>query len=106
MRANHFIRQYACQGIKTEQVAAYVGISRSALEEHFRRDLRCTVHQAILSHKLDVAKDMLARRDASSADVAVRSGFTSLQYMYTVFRRELDCTPREYQERMTSGARA
>lgn len=106
MRANHFIRQYACQGIKTEQVAAYVGISRSALEEHFRRDLRCTVHQAILTHKLDVAKDMLARRDASSADVAVRSGFTSLQYMYTVFRRELDCTPREYQERMTSGARA
>ncbi|EGI76541.1 XylR family transcriptional regulator [Hylemonella gracilis] len=106
MRARHFIRQYACQGIKTEQVAAYVGISRSALEEHFRRDLGCTVHQAILSHKLDVAKEMLARRDASSSDVAVRSGFTSLQYMYTVFRRELDCTPREYQERMTLSVRA
>ncbi|MDI9682556.1 AraC family transcriptional regulator, partial [Burkholderia cenocepacia] len=30
----------------------------------------------------------------SSAEVAIRCGFTSLQYMYAVFRRELGCTPR------------
>ncbi len=61
MRARHFIRQYACQGIKTEQVADYVGVSRSSLEEHFRRELQCTVHQEILNHKLEVAKAMLRR---------------------------------------------
>ncbi|HTH60428.1 MAG TPA: DNA-binding transcriptional regulator [Paraburkholderia sp.] len=99
MRARHFIRQYACQGIKTEQVADYVGVSRSSLEEHFRRELQCTVHQEILRHKLDAAKALLASRDASSAEVAIRCGFTSLQYMYAVFKRELGCTPREYQER-------
>ena len=98
MRARHFIRQYGCQGIRTEQVADYVGVSRSSLEEYFRRELQCTVHQEILRHKLDAAKAMLARRDASSAEVAIRCGFTSLQYMYAVFRRELGCTPREYQE--------
>ncbi len=100
MRARHFIRQYACQGIKTEQVADYVGVSRSLLEEHFRRELQCTVHQEILRHKLDAAKTLLASRDASSAEVAIRCGFTSLQYMYAVFRRELGCTPREYQMRV------
>ena len=100
MRARHFIRQYACQGIKTEQVADYVGVSRSSLEEHFRRELQCTVHHEILRHKLDAAKALLASRDASSAEVAIRCGFTSLQYMYAVFRRELGCTPREYQERV------
>jgi LacI family transcriptional regulator len=62
------------------------------------------VHQEILRHKLDAAKAMLARRDASSAEVAIRCGFTSLQYMYAVFRRELGCTPREYQERTRSAA--
>lgn len=98
MRARHFIRQYACQGIKTGQVADYVGVSRSSLEEYFRRELQCTVHQEILRHKLDAAKTMLASRDASSAEVAIRCGFTSLQYMYAVFRRELGCTPREYQD--------
>jgi LacI family transcriptional regulator len=100
MRARHYIRQYACQGIKTEQVADYVGVSRSSLEDHFRRELGHTVHQDILNHKLEIAKQLLGRHDMSSAEVAVRCGFTSLQYMYAVFRRELDCTPREYQDRL------
>ena len=106
MRARHFIRQYACQGIKTEQVADYVGVSRSSLEEYFRRELHCTVHQEILRHKLDAAKALLASRDAASAEVAIRCGFTSLQYMYAVFRRELGCTPREYQDSVTPPASA
>ena len=104
MRARHFIRQYACQGIKTEQVADYVGVSRSSLEEYFRRELHRTVHQEILRHKLEAAKALLASRDASSAEVAIRCGFTSLQYMYAVFRRELGCTPREYQDSVAQPA--
>jgi LacI family transcriptional regulator len=36
----------------------------------------------------------------SLSDVAVRSGFTSLQYMYAVFRREFDCTPKQYLEKL------
>lgn len=98
-RARHFIRQYACQGIRTEQVADYVGVSRSSLEEYFRRELQCTVHQEILRQKLDAAKALLVKRDVSSADVAVRCGFKSVQYLHAVFRRELGCTPREYQAR-------
>ena len=101
-RARHFIRQYACQGIRTEQVADYVGVSRSSLEEHFRRELGCTVHQDILRQKLDVAKALLSQRDVSSAEVAIRCGFKSVQYMHAVFRRELGCTPREYQARAPS----
>jgi LacI family transcriptional regulator len=99
MRARHFIRQYGCQGIKTEQVADYVGVSRSSLEEYFRRELGHTVHHEILRYKLDVACQLLAQHSLSSAEIAIRCGFTSLQYMYTVFKRELGCTPKEYQER-------
>jgi LacI family transcriptional regulator len=96
MRASHYIRQYGCLGIKTEQVADYVGVSRTVLEEHFKRELKQTVHQAILKHKLDTACDMIANSDTPLAEIAVRCGFTSLQYMYAVFRREYDCTPRQY----------
>jgi len=96
MRARHFIRQYACQGIKTGQVADYVGISRSSLEAHFRRELGCSVHDEILRIKLDAAKQLLGHQAAQVGDVAVRCGFTSVQYLHAVFRRELGCTPREY----------
>jgi len=105
MRAKHYIRQYACLGIKTEQVADYVGISRTLLEEHFKRELKQSVHQTILEHKLEMARHMLADPAIPLSEVAVRSGFTSLQYMYAVFRREFNCTPRQYMENVREGAR-
>lgn len=104
MRARHFIRQYACQGIKGDQVADFVGVSRSTLETYFQQELACSVHDEILRFKLDAATALLARGDCSLAEVAQRCGFTSMQYLFAVFRRELGCTPREYQERVTRGA--
>jgi LacI family transcriptional regulator len=99
MRARHFIRQYACQGIKGDQVAAYVGVSRSTLETYFQQELGCSVHEEILRFKLDAATALLARGDCSVGDVALRCGFTSMQYLFAVFKRELGCSPREYQQR-------
>ena len=99
MRARHFIRQFACQGIRTEQVADYVGASRSSLEAHFRHELRCSVHDEIMRIKLDAATTILSSDSAPLGDIAVRCGFTSVQYMHTVFRRELGCTPSQFRSR-------
>jgi LacI family transcriptional regulator len=98
MRALYFIRQHARRGIKAEQVADYVGVSRSSLDGHFRRERGNSVHDEILRFKLEEAKRYLARGDWKIADVALRCGFTSVQYLYTVFSRELGCTPRAWQE--------
>jgi LacI family transcriptional regulator len=102
MRARHFIRQYACQGIKTEQVAQHVGVSRSSIEADFRQELGCSVHDVILSVKLNAAKAGLERGECSIADVALGSGLTSIQHMHRVFKRELGCTPRAYRDRVLS----
>jgi LacI family transcriptional regulator len=102
MRARHFIRQYACQGIKTEQVADYVGVSRSSLDANFRQELGCSVHDVILSFKLNAAKAGLESAECSIEDVALGSGLTSVQQMHRVFKRELGCTPRAYRERVLS----
>lgn len=94
MRARHFIFQYACQGIETEQVAEHVGVSRSSLDACFREELGCSVHDLILRFKLDAAMAGLDRGERSIADVALECGFNSPQYRYLVFKRELGCTPR------------
>lgn len=99
MQARHFIRQYACQGIKTEQVADYVGVSRSSLETYFRQELGRSVHDEILHFKLDAAKNMLRQTKQPATDIAVHCGFTTVQYMHAVFKRELGCTPRQFQQR-------
>ncbi len=97
MRALHFIRQFAAQGAKVAQVAEYVGVSRTTLENHFRNQFGSTVHDEILAFKLQLACDLLQNGELSCAEVAERSGFTTVQYMYAVFRRELGCSPLEYQ---------
>lgn len=98
MQALLFIRQYACQGIKTDQVAAYVGVSRSSLEAHFRKVRGCSVHDEILGFKLAAAAKGLENKNLAIADIAASCGFTSAQYLHTVFRREFGCTPRQYQQ--------
>jgi LacI family transcriptional regulator len=102
MQALHFIRQYACQGIKTAQVAGYVGISRSSLESHFRKARGCSVHDEILRFKLAAAASRLENSDSAIADIAQNCGFKSAQYLHTVFRREFGCTPREYQQEVAA----
>jgi LacI family transcriptional regulator len=103
MQALHFIRQYACQGIKTAQVAGYVGVSRSSLEAHFRGELGRSVHDEILRFKLAAAATGLENTACGIADIAQNCGFKSAQYLHTVFKREFGCTPREYQQARVTG---
>jgi LacI family transcriptional regulator len=98
MRALHFIRQYACQGIKTDQVAETVALSRSSLEMYFKRELKRSVHDEILRHKLQRCFQLLGQTDMGIADVALASGFRSVQYLNTVFKRELGATPACWRE--------
>ena len=104
MRARHFIRQFFGQNIKVDQVTAYVGVSRTTLENHFRQTFGHTVHQEILSYRLHQARKMLEDGGTPLEKIALHCGFTSNPYMHTVFKRELGCSPREYQALSASKA--
>jgi LacI family transcriptional regulator len=98
MRALHFIRQYACQGVKTEQVAAYLRLSRSSLEACFRKELGRSVHDEIMAYKLSRAQALLKDTQLPASEVARQAGFGTDPYLNTVFKRELGCTPGEFRE--------
>ncbi|HFQ6994633.1 TPA: substrate-binding domain-containing protein [Klebsiella pneumoniae] len=95
-RARHYIRQFGSHGIKAAQVAEHVGCSRATLDMHFMQTLGNTLHDELLKFRLERSKSLLRLTHLSYYDVAVQSGFTSLQYMYAVYRREIGCTPLEY----------
>lgn len=103
MRALYYIRQYACQGIKTAQVAETVGLSRSSLEMYFRRELKRSVHDEILRHKLHRCFELLGETQMGIAEVARACGFRSVQYLNTVFKRELGATPAAWREGQRGG---
>lgn len=98
IQAMHYIRQNACRGIKVEQVLDYVGVSRSNLEQRFREERDHSIHTEIHNEKLSKACKLLADENISTNEVAQVCGYPSLQYMYAVFKKHFDQTPREYRD--------
>ncbi|WP_427977042.1 XylR family transcriptional regulator [Agarivorans sp.] len=96
IQAMHYIRHNACKGIKVEQVLDYVKVSRSNLEKRFKDDIGHSVHQEIHCAKLDQAMSLLRNTELSTSDIAELCGYPSLQYMYAVFKKDLELTPKAY----------
>lgn len=98
MQAMHFIRQKACRGIKVDQVLDYVGISRSNLEQRFKEERGHSIHNEIHHEKLRKACSMLKNTSQTTSEIASVCGYPSLQYMYAVFKKHFNKTPREYRD--------
>jgi LacI family transcriptional regulator len=96
MQGMHFIREKACRGIKVDQVLDYVGVSRSNLEHRFKEELGHSIHHEIHNEKLRKSCSMLKNTNQSTSEIASISGYPSLQYMYTVYKKHFNKTPREY----------
>ena len=96
IQAMHYIRHNACKGIKVEQVLSFVGVSRSNLEARFKEERGHSIHQEIHNSKLHRACHLLASTELPIVEIASLCGYPSLQYMYTVFKKNLDLTPKDY----------
>lgn len=99
MQAMHFIRQKACRGIKVDQVLDYVGLSRSNLEQRFKEERGHSIHNEIHNEKLRKACSMLKNTENTTTDIANICGYPSLQYMYAIFKKHFNQTPREYRDK-------
>lgn len=99
IQAMHYIRNHACKGIKVDQVLDAVGISRSNLEKRFKEEVGETIHAVIHAEKLEKARSLLISTSLSIHEISQMCGYPSLQYFYSVFKKEYDTTPKEYRDR-------
>lgn len=98
IQAMHYIRHNSCKGIKVDQVVAHVGISRSNMESRFKQERGHSIHQEIHDEKLNRACNLLTNTSLPTVEIAELCGYPSLQYMYSVFKKNLDQTPKGYRE--------
>lgn len=96
MQAMHFIQNNACRGIKVDQVLYHIGISRSTLEPRFIQERGHTIHTEIHNKKLSQACRQLINSNLTLNEVASVAGYPSLQYMYSIFKKRFNQTPKEY----------
>ena len=96
--ALRFIRDHAAEPIQVLDVCRHVGVSRSTLDEHFRRVVGRTTHDEIKRVRLNIARSLLENTDWPLRVIATKSGHRNEQYLCNVLRRALGRTPSQHRQ--------
>ncbi len=95
-RALHYIRNNACAGINVQDVIKAVPQSRRLLEKRCVKLIGRTPHQEIIRVQLERVKQLLIQTDLPLEEIAQRAGFTHVEYLSVVFKREAGVPPSRY----------
>ncbi|OCG00592.1 XylR family transcriptional regulator [Gilliamella sp. wkB112] len=104
IQAIHYIRDYACKGIKVEQVTSEMQISRSNLEMRFKESLGKTIHSVIHEEKFNQAKYLLVESSLSIQTISELCGYPSVQYFYFLFKKNYGITPKKFRNKYITGS--
>ncbi|MBQ8683923.1 MAG: AraC family transcriptional regulator [Clostridia bacterium] len=93
--------QYNYSGdIGVNDIARYVGISRSQLYRAFLQDFGISPHNYLQKYRINEACSLLRDPRYSIAEIAGSVGFNDPLYFSRVFKTIKHCTPTEYQKNM------
>lgn len=92
-RAKAFVEAEATNGIKTEDVARYLKVSRRLLDLRFRQFEDRSVTEIIAERKIASVLRLLADTRLPVKDVLRQSGFSDVPYATKLFRRTTGVTP-------------
>lgn len=87
------IRERAVKGLEIAELVTASKLSRWQLEDRFRRVVGRSIHDDMLHVRLNEARRLITTTDLPLKQIAPRSGFRSVAYMTTLFRRHFHTTP-------------
>ncbi len=99
----NLIRTDVSSGITVSELADRMAVSRRTLETRFRKILKTSVHDEIVSARLSFAEKLLISTDATVESVASDSGYNSMQRFHAGFRSRHGMTPGEYRKKYRRG---
>jgi len=96
--AMRFMRDHARRAIQVTDVLEHVRVSRATLDQRFKQRLGRTVHAEIQRVRIQEIQQLLRTTSMTLEQIAHRCGFSYVQYMATVFRRETGQSPGAYRK--------
>ena len=94
-----FIRSNVSKGISASDVFRHVGFSRTLVERAFRDNIASSVQKQIAQARIDEAKRLLSTSLLPIKEVAILSGFSSLEYLSRTFTTATGQSPTAWRER-------
>jgi len=99
VKALRFIREDPARAMNVNDVAIHSGLCRRALELRFSRILGRSPATEIRRVRIDRAINLLQTTRLPVSIVAEKSGFSTAEYMASVFRNHLDAAPLSFRNR-------
>jgi len=97
--AVHFIRMHYRKVIQVSDVAEAVGLSRRALEQHFRKVLRHSVHDEIKYARVNQMADLLISTNLTMSQIARFLGYPNASNISRYFKQKKGISPMEYRKK-------
>ena len=94
-----YIRTHATKRISAADVFRHVGFSRTLVERAFRERLSATVQGLIAETRLETARRLLSTTVLPIKEVALLSGFATLEYFSRTFTATTGTAPSAWRER-------
>ena len=91
-----FIRRHVARRTTAADVFTYLGRSHTVVERAFREVLKTSVQKEIMRVRIDEARRLLATTSMPVAEIAVRAGFSRVQYLCNSFVTAVGCSPTEF----------
>lgn len=95
-KAMWYIRAHLENGVTVEQVADFVGLSRSQLFRACKEAAGQSPNAVIAHARASMARGMLSNSALTLTQIALSCGYASAAHFCTAFRRDCGLTPTEY----------
>lgn len=94
-----FISRHTNEPILVEDVAAFIGRSRSYITKRFKDELGFDISSFIMRCKLEDAKSLLSYTDKPLSEISSYLCFSSQSYFQNVFKKKYGMTPMQYRKK-------
>lgn len=95
-----YIHQHYAEKLSLRAVAALVNISESECCRFFKRAVKCTVFEYIMSYRINRSIQLLKTTDLTISQIADSVGFGTASYYIGSFKKQVSCTPKEYRKNL------
>jgi LacI family transcriptional regulator len=103
-RALRFIRdRYTDRLLGVDEVVTATAISRRQLELAFRREMRRTINEDIVSVRLNQVKRLLRTTNQTVSAISAATGFSRPAHLFRTFRKHVAMSPKTYRSRRPPG---
>jgi len=101
-KAMQIIWNHSYRDFRVDDIVEWLPVSRRTLERKFLQALNRPIRFEITRCRLERAKHLLANTSLPIKHIAFSVGFSSMDRMGKVFRREMELTPSQYRKKTAS----